>query len=404
MVAENIKFSKDINLLGNEIQNAVAQNLIAAPENAKGGLFYYDTVQKTILFYNGTDWVDAGAQGKIYVNGTGISINGTTISIDETVVAKKSDLPSKISDLTDDTATHPVDKADTLTGLTATVAELNYVDGVTSAIQTQINNKVTKNSDITAGTYKKVTVDAKGLVTAGADLSASDIPDLSSTYIAANLKGANSGVAELDAYGKVPSSQLPSFVDDVVELLTVGTAPSTCAKDDLYYNSTSKKIFTATAANTWGTTGADPEKGKIYVALDNNASYRWSGSVMTNIANPISAATESAAGIAEIATQTEVNTGTDDSRIVTPKKLASYTNGMAKKITATNPALTASGGVCTWTISNTLGTEFVNVMMIEAATGDEVIPAKNVTQSNIILKMNSTSNIAAGTYKVSIEG
>ena len=49
-------------------------------------------------------------------------------------------IPTKISDLTDDTATYPIDKADTLTNLTATVTELNYVDGVTSNIQTQFNN------------------------------------------------------------------------------------------------------------------------------------------------------------------------------------------------------------------------------------------------------------------------
>lgn len=37
-----------------------------------------------------------------------------------------------------------VASAGTLTNLTATVAELNYVDGVTSNIQTQLDNKVNK--------------------------------------------------------------------------------------------------------------------------------------------------------------------------------------------------------------------------------------------------------------------
>lgn len=56
-------------------------------------------------------------------------------------LTNKPTIPTKISDLTDDTATNPIDKADTLTGLTATVAELNYTDGVTSNIQTQLNGK-----------------------------------------------------------------------------------------------------------------------------------------------------------------------------------------------------------------------------------------------------------------------
>lgn len=58
-------------------------------------------------------------------------------------------------------------------------------------------------------------------------------------------KGAANGVAELDANGKVPTSQLPAYVDDV-----------------LSYNSLSD--FPATG-----------EDGKIYIAKDTNLSYRW---------------------------------------------------------------------------------------------------------------------------------
>lgn len=104
------------------------------------------------------------------------------------------------------------------------------------------------------------------------------------TFIAATEKGANSGVATLDATGKVPSSQLPSFVDDVIDLLDIAaTAPEHCATGDKYYNSDSKKIFTATGTDTWGETGADPEGGKIYITLDDNKTYRWSGTTMAEI-------------------------------------------------------------------------------------------------------------------------
>ena len=61
-------------------------------------------------------------------------------------------IPSKISDLTDDTSTNPIDKADTLTGLTASITELNYTDGVTGAIQTQINGK---QDELVSGTNIK---------------------------------------------------------------------------------------------------------------------------------------------------------------------------------------------------------------------------------------------------------
>lgn len=65
-----------------------------------------------------------------------------------------------------------------ITDVTATATELNYVDGVTSPIQTQLDNKVTKNADISGATKTKITYDAKGLVTGGADLAASDIPSI----------------------------------------------------------------------------------------------------------------------------------------------------------------------------------------------------------------------------------
>lgn len=125
-----------------------------------------------------------------------------------------------------------------------------------------------------AGTH----ADAKNLVLAdGTNIA-------QATFIAATEKGANSGVATLGADGKVPSSQLPSFVDDVIDLLDIAeTAPEHCSAGDKYYNSSSKKIFTATGTDTWGQTGEDPEGGKIYITLDDEKTYRWSGTTMAEI-------------------------------------------------------------------------------------------------------------------------
>lgn len=70
-------------------------------------------------------------------------------------------------------------------------------------------------------------------------------------------KGAVNGVAELDSAGKVPSSQLPSYVDDVLEFNTINDFPAT------------------------------GESGKIYIAKDTNLSYRWSGSTYVKIASDL---------------------------------------------------------------------------------------------------------------------
>lgn len=65
--------------------------------------------------------------------------------------------------------------------------------------------------------------------------------------------GVANGVATLGADGKVPSGQLPSYVDDVLEFENKASLP------------------------------AKGETGKIYVAKDTNLTYRWSGSAYVEI-------------------------------------------------------------------------------------------------------------------------
>jgi hypothetical protein len=71
--------------------------------------------------------------------------------------------------------------------------------------------------------------------------------ELGQKEVASN-KGIANGYASLDAAGKVPSAQLPSYVDDVVEVANFASLPGT------------------------------GETGKIYVTVDTNKTYRWAGS------------------------------------------------------------------------------------------------------------------------------
>ncbi|WP_312394747.1 hypothetical protein, partial [Chryseobacterium sp.] len=83
-------------------------------------------------------------------------------------------------------------------------------------------------------------------------------------YIPLTQKGAANGVASLDANGQVPASQLPSYVDDVV---------------DGYYKQADGKFYKE-AAYTNLIAG---EQGKIYVSVDTNKTYRWTGTVFVYI-------------------------------------------------------------------------------------------------------------------------
>lgn len=85
--------------------------------------------------------------------------------------------------------------------------------------------------------------------------------------------GANNGIATLDSSGKVPSSQLPSYVDDVIEAY--------------YYNDTMYEDAEHTIAIT-------PETGKIYIDLHTNESYRWSGTTYVVLSSPYVLPTASA--------------------------------------------------------------------------------------------------------------
>ncbi|WP_447830053.1 hypothetical protein [Aeromonas salmonicida] len=67
-----------------------------------------------------------------------------------------------------------------------------------------------KNSGVTAGTYRSVTVDAKGNITAGTNpttLSGYGITDA----VPSSQKGTANGVATLDGAGKVPVAQIPVY-------------------------------------------------------------------------------------------------------------------------------------------------------------------------------------------------
>lgn len=72
-------FLTNINLLQNELQNVVLQPLGTAPLSPKEGQFYYNSTDKLIYRYDGTQW---GAVGVVYVqnSSTGAVITGLDAS------------------------------------------------------------------------------------------------------------------------------------------------------------------------------------------------------------------------------------------------------------------------------------------------------------------------------------
>ena len=68
-----------------------------------------------------------------------------------------------------------------------------------------------------------------------------------------------------------------------IELLTVSSAaPTECNIGDKYYNTTTSKIYTATATNTWGTEGENPTSLYLYVDLEHKELYYFNGTTFVS--------------------------------------------------------------------------------------------------------------------------
>lgn len=229
-------------------------------------------------------------------------------------------------------------------------------NGTITAIFTQMNNstgfsstgnKVEIDGCNLSTIQIEIPLDAQAIFTSsvtinvGSDLNYS-VPTYSelTNYIPKSEKGSANGVATLDSTGKVPSSQLPSYVDDVVE--------------GYYYNGQ----FYTDSAHTQLIT---PETGKIYVDLDTNKSYRWGGT-----------------------TYVEISQSTIHKYVGTIK---------VYNETATT----------TFDITHNLGSEDVIVNIYDADSGEMVIMDVTIVDSNTIqVQCNKSTNGGIDNYKVVI--
>ena len=117
----------------------------------------------------------------------------------------------------------------------------------------QLQARVLTSADITD--FSQAVVDAAPPTTNAALLTSGTIDDarLSENVLLTSQRGIANGLATLDSAGLVPSAQLPSYVDDVIESADFASLPAT------------------------------GETGKIYVTLDDRKTFRWSGSVYVEI-------------------------------------------------------------------------------------------------------------------------
>lgn len=213
-------------------------------------------------------------------------------------------------------------------------------------------------------------------------------------------KGAVNGYASLNSSGQIPSAQLPSFVDDVIEYANLAGLPAT------------------------------GETGKIYVTQDTNKTYRWSGSAYTEIASSpgsTDSVTEGSSNLyftnlrarnALSATQnltysssTGVFTGPDLSGYLTSATAATVYAPLASPSFTGSVSVNTGTGYGKFTVQNGAGTGKVvldnyatvptteNVMSIYADANNGYIQSYNNGYKNIVIAPFG-GNLGVGTTSV----
>ena len=546
-------FLVDINLNKNELKQAVVEKQANAPTSPVEGQVYYSTdTNKGVKVYKTNAWKrlldEDDATGYVptsrEVNGkvlsSDVTLYGTDIAISSTNAVNVKEYIDNL-DITINGAASTIKDDDLPVSMalisnasgkvavseTTTAEELEYVHGVTSSIQTQLNNKVPKPATaITAATKTKITYDSNGLVTAGADLVASDIPDLSATYITMTQKGTSNGVATLNANGLIPTNQLPSATTTtqgaVIVDSTLSSSSANPVQNSTIYTALGNKQDTITGAastitssnmtssvvlvsdasgkvassdttttelsylngvtsniqdqidalegrgrflSVWNSTTGLPvtnpgtlpysyKTGDYYiVGTVGSTNYKPNGSSYTGTASSTVESGTVAVNdvyyydgtnwLLQVNSQREVTfasitgqpsdntnlnnalnlkanlaspaftgtptaptaaTGTNTTQVATTAFVQDAISNASLTLAVNNTALTQSGGVCTWTITNTLNNADVICSVREVSSGEEVGVNVTYTASNIVIKINSSTNIAAGTYRAVIIG
>ena len=335
----------DLDLNKNELQNAVAQNLAAAPGSPKAGQIWYNTTDNLIYFYDGTTSKAVGYLPPATTSTLGGVIVGSNISVagDGTIsVASATNAVAGIIRIATDA------EVGTGTDESTAVNPKQLASAIASAL---VGGLIYKGTwDITSATdYSGITLPVKQgymyMVTGTGPKTIGGIEWNAGDYIVMNADVAVGGT--ITNVSKIDNTES----SDIVRLSSTQTL-------------TNKTI--------------DADDNTIQNLVVSNFK---SGVVQTSVR---------ASGTAT------------DSALATEKAIRDLVDG--KKFTATNPSLTPTSGVCTWTISNTLGTADCGVFVRETSTGELVECDITVGSSTITVKINSANNISAGVYTAVVIG
>lgn len=396
------KFLTNLDLAKNQILNVALQNLASAPSSPVAGQIYYNTADAAIYFWDGTKWVNISGDITEVIAGAGLTGGGTggavtldvnvdnaTIEINADTIRVK-DLGITTGKLADSAVTTVKINANAVTlaklqqissltvlgnttGSTANVAEVVIVTDLASASTT------TLATSSAIKTYIDNTVGGLGNLEGGWSAASGAFP-VGSSPTAGTKAGdywyvTTAGTVDGEAFN----------VGDVI--IANKNGASTTSKADWIRLEVNRDQATTTvlgliilATQTEVNTGTDTQKAVTPATLAGRT------------------ATETRTGIAEIATQAEVTTGTDDERIVTPLKLKTFLDANVGGYAAN----VGNGTNTSFALTHGLNTRDVIVSIYDNATFEEVITDVTLTSTTVVTVSFATAP-TSNAYRVVIK-
>lgn len=346
-----MKYLVDLDLNKQELLNAVVQNLSTAPSNPEEGQIYYDTSENAMFQWNGTTWINLTS---FYEHPTftafdsldlsGANVLGTLETNDEGHVIAASTRALSLSQLgfTGDTDAnnyvHPTFQGNALGG---------PLTGAT------VISDVIVNSEGHVNGFSTRSLEASDI---GAAIINDTVTSLTFTWSSQKIQD------KLDAINSNITGALVYQGGYDADTDTPSLAGTTSGIEKGW-------TYTVTVAGTFN--GEDLQVGDVIIAeIENPADINDWTTVNKNIPDIVDAS-ETAKGIIELATQTEVNTGTDTERAVTPATLATYVNNQND---ANNFSTSFGNGTATtFEITHNFNTKDVIVEIYDNSTGETVI-------------------------------
>ena len=299
--------------------------------------------------------VTAGSYSKVTVDTKGRVTAGASLAASDIPSLDWSKITSgKPTTLSGYGITNAVLASDVVT--TATANKILKLDA-NSKLPTSITGNADGNS-VTATKLETARTINGVLFDGSADIVINAVD--STSRIASSEKGVANGVATLGADGKIFSSQLPSYVDDILEYTNLAAFP---------------------------TTG---EVGKIYVALDTNKTYRWAGSVYVYIT---SGAVDSVAGKTGVVTLVKDDVGlsnVDNTSDLSKPISTAQQSALDLKANLASPVLTGTPSAPTAAVG-TSTTQIATTAFVNAEIANDAAPKSHVGSTGTAHGVASTS-------------